>query len=150
MKRCPVVSKEVEEENKISGLLGFTDESRVRNPFLTLDQVTRSFVASPKFRSTGWSITSSGISRLFASEKKKDKNKGRRRYELKKRDSHSIKAQQGLHPDVSRRREIYDSRSGITPAARSRACWVTLWKKKSNVSMKRCCAPGAAVRTSLL
>ena len=48
-------------------------------------------------------------------------------------------------PEVSLLSATYDSRSGITPDFRSIACCVTLWKKKSNVSMKRCWQPADAV-----
>ena len=68
---------------------------------LTLDHVTRSLAASPSSSTTSCAITSSGMSRPLA---------------------YSIKAQQGLHPLVSRRSSMYDSRSGIIPSERSPAC----------------------------
>ena len=95
----------------------------------------------------GCSMTSSGMSRLFASATKV----GQPPITWKNRQGlHSISAQHGLQPEVSRRRAMYDSRSGMTPVARSDACWVTAWKKKSNVSMNRCWVPADAVRRSRL
>lgn len=49
--------------------------------------------------------------------------------------AYSMRAQHGLHPLVSLRMAMYDSRSGMLPDARSFACWVTAWKKSSKVSM---------------
>lgn len=59
--------------------------------------------------------------------------------------AYSMRAQHGLHPLVSRRIAMYDSRSGMLPDARSRACWATARKNSSNVSMNRRWAPGDAV-----
>ena len=57
-----------------------------------------------------------------------------------------MSAQHGLQPEVSLRRAMYDSRSGMLLDARSAACSVTLWKKKSSVSINRCLVPGDAVK----
>jgi len=51
---------------KERGLKEFSIE--VGCALLTFDQVTKSFAASPRLRMVGCSMTSSGISRLLASE----------------------------------------------------------------------------------
>lgn len=83
---------------------------------LTFDQVTKSFVASSKLWMIGCSITSSGRS---------------------KPPAYSIKAQQGLQPEVSLRTAMYSSRPGMMPAALSRAWIVTALKKRSMVCTNR-------------
>jgi len=88
---------------------------------LTFDHVTRSLVASPRARMLGCLMTSSGILRLLASVKEVQ-YRCHCNFEALGHGIHSIKAQHGLHPEVSRRRAIYDFRSGITPVARSKAC----------------------------
>ena len=71
---------------------------------LTLDHVTRSLAASPKLQIRGCSITSSGISRLPASRQKAF-NKNQSTADTKK-NLHSISAQHGLQPEVSRRKAM--------------------------------------------
>lgn len=99
------------------------EQRQRRHEVLTFAHDTRSFVASDSALRTGCSMTSSGRSM---------------------RAAYSMNAKPVLQPDVSRRRRMYSSSSGMSRPVRSAACCMMAWKYVSSVDMRRCRQPGPA------